>query len=605
LRRLRPLPRHHDGASRQPGGFGAEPWAFAATERRGRRRKQVTGGKVLVLGDDTRSFLATVRSLGRQGIEVHVAPANFRSPALRSRYIAAIHDVPPWMDDGAEWLRAIESLLRAERFDLVIPCNETAMLPLQHHAARLAPLARLAIPDDHAIDVLFDKHATRELARQVDVPVAAGRLARPDDTAEAVLAELGAPVVVKPRRSYTLGMLASRGSAQIVRDPAILAQLLATCEHDGFVLERFFPGQGLGVSVLASHGRVLQAFEHHRVRERAGASFYRVSAPLTPDLVRACEAIVAAIPYTGLAMFEFKRDAAGGWILLEVNARPWGSMPLPLALGVDFPYRWYLLLTAGEETPSVPYRVGVYGRNMVPDLRTSLSELADRSPGPVGATAFVLRSLGELSRVLVGREVHDVLVRDDPRPGVAELWDAADAAGLRLARVLPGATAWQRRGARTRAARVLRSAPGKPRVLFVCQGNICRSPFAESLMRSRLGDDSIAVGSAGMLPRPGRPPPPLGLKVAAEHGIDLAAHRSVWLTRETAEAASLVVVFDEVNRGWLFDRYPALKVPVIRLDDLNEPGEIADPDGRGLAEFRLCYERIAAGIEALLALAGR
>ena len=55
----------------------------------------MTGGKVLVLGDDTRSFLATVRSLGRQGVAVHVAPANFRSPALLSRYIAAVPDQPP------------------------------------------------------------------------------------------------------------------------------------------------------------------------------------------------------------------------------------------------------------------------------------------------------------------------------------------------------------------------------------------------------------------------------------------------------------------------------------------------------------------------------
>src|SRR3982074_3082254 len=86
--------------------------------------RHVTGGKVLVFGDDTRSFLAIVRSLGRRGVLVHAAPSNFRSPALRSRYVAAIHDVPPWMGDGAEWLTAIAQLLCAERYDLVIPCNE-------------------------------------------------------------------------------------------------------------------------------------------------------------------------------------------------------------------------------------------------------------------------------------------------------------------------------------------------------------------------------------------------------------------------------------------------------------------------------------------------
>jgi hypothetical protein len=48
-------------------------------------------GRVLVLGSDTRSFLAVVRSLGRAGLEVHVAWCPLQSASLRSRYIAAIH----------------------------------------------------------------------------------------------------------------------------------------------------------------------------------------------------------------------------------------------------------------------------------------------------------------------------------------------------------------------------------------------------------------------------------------------------------------------------------------------------------------------------------
>src|SRR5437868_39574 len=93
--------------------------------------------KVLVLGDDTRSFLTIVRSLGRRDITVHALPANLRSPALRSRYIKAIHDVPPWMGDGSAWLTAMAELLRANHYKLVIPCNETTLLPLHLHRATL------------------------------------------------------------------------------------------------------------------------------------------------------------------------------------------------------------------------------------------------------------------------------------------------------------------------------------------------------------------------------------------------------------------------------------------------------------------------------------
>jgi protein-tyrosine-phosphatase/predicted ATP-grasp superfamily ATP-dependent carboligase len=534
---------------------------------------------------------------------VHAAPSNFRSPTLRSRYITAVHNLPPWMGDGAEWLRTMEALLRAERFELVIPCDETTLLPLQRHRGQLELLARLAIPDDHAIAVLFDKHATRELARQTNVPVAEGRLVRLDDTAAAVLAEFGAPVMVKPRRSYALQTLGARGKVRAVRDADALAKVLREADPDETLLEQFFPGWGIGVSVLASRGRVLQAFEHHRVRELAGASYYRISAPLTPELTRASEAIVAAVPYTGVAMFEFKRNDSGDWILLEVNARPWGSMPLPLALGVDFPYRWYRLLTAGEEAPPVEYRTGVYGRNLVPDLYASWAEAKGLRLGPIPMAKFMAGRGVELLRMVTGREVHDVLVRDDPRPGVAELFEIGAAMRRRLDRSLPGMVARQRQRARAQVARAVRDSAGRLRVLFVCQGNICRSPFAAAALRARLGDhNAISVESAGMVPQLGRPTPAFGLQAAAEAGIDLATHRSAWLTREAAEAASLLVVFDEINRVAVFDRYPALTVPVVRLDELGTPGEIADPVDGGLEEFQRCYQRIAAGVAELVEL---
>lgn len=560
-------------------------------------------GKVLVLGDDTRSFLATVRSLGRQGIAVHVAPANFRSPALHSRYITAVHELPPWMDDGTDWLHAMAATLQADQFDLVIPCNETTLLPLQHFRAQLEPLARLAIPDDHAIAVLFDKLATRELAQRVGVPVAAGRLLRPDDTAAGVLAELGAPVVVKPRRSYALDSLGARGKAQVVKDADSLARVLREVDPGETLLEQYFPGQGQGVSLVASQGRVLQAFEHHRVRERGGASFYRISAPLSPDLLRGCEAITGGVPYTGVAMFEFKRNERGDWILLEVNARPWGSMPLPLALGIDFPYRWYRLLVAGEELPAVRYRTGVYGRNLLPDLMASRDEAASLRLGPLARNYFMAGRGLELLRGLTGREVQDVLVRDDPRPGLAELWTTAAGVRQRLARDLPGAAARRRARARTAVSQAVRETSGRPSVLFVCQGNICRSPFAAALLRARLGAASpMQVHSAGMIPQPGRPTPSFGLQAAAGFGVDLSAHRSVWLTRGMVEAASLLVAFDELNRATVLDRYPDLRVPMVLLRDLLDGGDIADPVDGGLAEFERCYQRIAEGVAGLTGL---
>jgi protein-tyrosine-phosphatase len=475
------------------------------------------------------------------------------------------------------------------------------LLPLQRHRAELSRLARLAIPDDRAIEALFDKHATRELARRASVPVAAGRLVQPGDTADAVLAEFGSPVVVKPRRSYSLDSLAARGKVRVVSEPARLARLLSEAKPDETLLEQYFTGQGVGISLLASRGRVLQAFQHHRAREIAGASFYRYSAALSPDLAAACETIVENLEYTGLAMFEFKRNADADWVLLEVNARPWGSMPLPVALGVDFPYLWYRLLTAGEERPAVRYRIGVYGRNLVPDLQMSLVEAQERRLGPIAATWFMTGRAAELLYFVTGREVHDVLGTDDFRPGLSELGDINRAVWRRLETRLPGGDRRRRNRAATRI-RAMRQSLTNPRVMFVCQGNICRSPFAAAMLRARVADRRIAIASAGMMPQPGRRTPSLGLEAAAAHGIDLAAHRSMWLTRALAQSASMLVVFDEITRSAVLDRYPDLHAPLIRLGDLAGLGEIADPIEADAAGFQVVYDQIAASITALVPL---
>jgi len=558
-------------------------------------------GKVLVVGDDTRSFLATVRSLGRQGIVVHAAPTDFRSPALTSRYIAAIHDVPPWMGDGADWLAAMQALLQAEAYDLVIPCDERALLPLQRHRAALSGLARLAIPDDAAIAVLFDKHATRELARQAGVAISPGRLARADDTGAGLLAEFGAPVVLKPRRSYTLDGLGTRGRVLVLSDPAKLDRALADSDPDSALVEAYFAGEGLGVSILASGGRLLQAFEHHRVHERSGSSFYRVSAPLDPELVQACAAVAGALGYTGVAMFEFKRNPTGAWVLLEVNARPWGSLPLPVALGVDFPFRWYRLLVEGAETPPVDYRTGVYGRNLLPDLVACVADAQASRLSPGRFALFMAGRVLEVRRTLTGAEVQDVMVRDDPRPGRAELARAARGVTRRVARRMPGTTGRVRAAA---AAQVRAAAGVRPvRILFVCQGNICRSPFAEAALRARLADPARAeIASAGMIPRPGRPTPGFGVAAAGALGLDLAAHRSAWLTRAAAAAASLIVVFDDVNVAAIADRYPDLRTRVVKLGDLIGEGDVADPVDGDRALFDQTYAQIGRGVEALARL---
>jgi protein-tyrosine-phosphatase len=345
---------------------------------------------------------------------------------------------------------------------------------------------------------------------------------------------------------------------------------------------------------------VLQAFQHRRVHEYQGASFYRVSEELSEHLLDAVYQIIKETGHSGVAMFEFRVNyESGAWVLLEVNARPWGSLPLPVALGADFPYRWYRLLVEGAETPALPYKVGVYGRNFIPDARQQFAR-ARSIGGPVKLTRFVLRTLAEYMRLFAGREVYDVLVSDDPRPAWNEVLEKFPEWRVGALSRLAGSTERTRR----RDQLALRDAARlshELEIALVCQGNICRSPMAAALLQRELeGEPGIRVRSFGNLPRAGAPSPPNAVKAAQSWDVDLKGHRSQHLALHAVQRANLIVTFDETNRDWIERRYPSVLAPIVMLGSfLSSPASdpiIADPDGRDITRFERTYGAIADAI---------
>lgn len=555
--------------------------------------------KVCVLGDDERAFLSVVRSFGRHGARVHACWTSPTSLARHSRYLTRMHDdVPPYAPDDHGWRDALSALLRRERFDLVVPVNDASVVPLQTHRADFEGDARLALIPDRAFTVVHDKAATHALARDLGVPVP--RQFEVTAGTNPILDASWFPVVVKPRASFTGASPTRRSGVEYVEHAGALPGALARMGGDALV-EEFVPGGGVGVEILAYEGRVLTALQHARVHElpRNGADSYRVTETLAAPLAAAVERLVAALDYTGVGMFEFRRDSTTGrWALLEINGRFWGSLPLCLRAGADFPWWLYEMLVMGRRDFPRTYRVGVACRNWSRDLAWFRHALVS----PAGRRALPRRMLGELGRLAMGREGSDTWVRDDPGPGVEE-----------VRRLVRRAAVWGRNRignlvdrvslVRTwRAARVRAAIRRSRRIVFVCKGNICRSPFAAGYVAQRYAGRSLTVASAGYYPQAGRPAPPAAVEAAAELGVDLRAHRSRTIDTPLLSDADAVVVFDRENDAVLRARFPAVRGKMQSLAALRSDGgrEIEDPYGGTLDDFRRCYRIIAAALDAAL-----
>jgi protein-tyrosine phosphatase len=97
------------------------------------------------------------------------------------------------------------------------------------------------------------------------------------------------------------------------------------------------------------------------------------------------------------------------------------------------------------------------------------------------------------------------------------------------------------------------------KVLFVCMGNICRSPTAEGVFREHVrrhgpGLD-IEIDSAGTHDyHVGEPPDPRTVKAAARRGIDLTSLRARQVQDEDFERFDLILAMDRLNHATLLDR---------------------------------------------------
>jgi protein-tyrosine phosphatase len=161
---------------------------------------------------------------------------------------------------------------------------------------------------------------------------------------------------------------------------------------------------------------------------------------------------------------------------------------------------------------------------------------------------------------------------------------------------------------RRRAAALQRLGGMRPgALLFVCEGNIYRSPFAAgAFVRALRPDarDGFEVASAGFV-GPGRASPAAAVAVAAARGVDLTAHQSRLIVAPQLDARTLVVVMEPRQQRALVRRFGIPPHRVLVLGDLDPrpitTRAIADPWGLGEPVLQASYARIDRCVRVLVA----
>ncbi len=142
-------------------------------------------------------------------------------------------------------------------------------------------------------------------------------------------------------------------------------------------------------------------------------------------------------------------------------------------------------------------------------------------------------------------------------------------------------------------------------IMFVCHGNICRSPMAEFVMKDKIKERCLenrvkVFSSATSYEETGNPVYPPAVAKMKEEGVTIYPHKAVTLEKDDYEHYDMFVAMERVNVTRMMMKFgadPENKVSRL-LDYTSNPRDIADPWYND--DFDTCYDDIVEGVDALI-----
>ena len=391
-----------------------------------------TKGTVLVTDADRGSAVSIIRSLGRSGWRVIAGDSSPRALGFRSRYCADRFVYPNPLTEAHRFVDAVQRAVAEREVTLLVPLTDEVICPLVGARDRFVDTCQLAVAETESLESTRNKSETLALAQKLEIPVPPTRIVRTIEDAREAAESLRWPLVVKPSVSRRFDVergIVETCSVGYAHGPEQLdEQMLAFGGRLDVLLQEYCEGVGHGVEILAHEGHVLAAFEHKRLAEipvSGGASAWRQSVPLDSVRLDYATRLAKALRWTGLMMVEFK--VASDSRLMEINGRVWGSLPLAVLSGMDFPSRLAELYVfgpppRGNAPQDTRYRVGLCAYNLDLMIKWILQVLLGRKR--YGFLPFPRRrvALRATLALLSPWQKWDLGSFNDWRPAVAELY---------------------------------------------------------------------------------------------------------------------------------------------------------------------------------------
>ena len=202
----------------------------------------------------------------------------------------------------------------------------------------------VVLPSTKSLEIVANKILTIKLMKTIGIPLPKTYIVKKLKDLDKIKDKLKYPVILRP--SYF--KYHSRPH-YIFSKENFLKEYLQYHKKSPFpFVQEVVIGDTYGFFALCKNGKVLQCFAHKRIVEqdpKGAGSAVCVSSRVYPKMKEYSERILKKLKWNGVVMIEYKKDEKDGeFKLIEINGRFWGSLPLAIHAGVDFPYQLYCLV---------------------------------------------------------------------------------------------------------------------------------------------------------------------------------------------------------------------------------------------------------------------